>query len=139
VTKLAVPHEAASAAAVRHRLAADLAAAGVDAAVRADAELVLTELVTNAVRHAPPLDDNRIAVGWRHTGSALLLWVSDGGSERARPRRHHAAPTETSGRGLAIVEALTDDWGVRSEPDRRTVWAELRAAAAPAERCHASG
>jgi anti-sigma regulatory factor (Ser/Thr protein kinase) len=125
VTKLAVPHQAASAASVRHRLSSELRAVGIAPSVVADATLVLTELVTNAVRHAPPLDGVGMAVGWLRAGDQLRVWVSDGGSDTATPVPQAAGPTATSGRGLAIVEALAQRWGVDDEPDRRTVWAQL--------------
>lgn len=120
---MVVPHAAASAAAARHHLAEELLAADLSRALSADAELILTELVTNAIRHAAPLEGSEILLGWEFSGAQLMLWVSDGGSETCSPHARTVGPTATSGRGLAIVSALAERWGVEHEPDRTTVWA----------------
>lgn len=75
-----------------------------------DVLLVVSELVTNAVRHGRGDVDLRIEVdGGRVTGH-----VSDEGE--GFTRRVHTAPADDGGhRGLLIVEQLADDWGIQGE------------------------
>jgi hypothetical protein len=82
-----------------------------------DAELLTTELVTNALRHGQ--DD----LGVRVHIAAGRLWieVQDGSHEPAEPR--NASLDDEDGRGLFIVEAIADDWGV--SPDGTTTWCSL--------------
>jgi anti-sigma regulatory factor (Ser/Thr protein kinase) len=88
--------------------------------------LVVTELVTNAVKHAE--SSPRLTVRW--DGSTLRIGVFDQGS--GRPIRREAASTSTSGRGLALVEAVADNWGVDERADGKVVWAELQLGPSPA-------
>lgn len=120
-----VPHHPESVRVVRHRLQAELAAAGVPQPVRDDVELVAAELVGNCVRHAWPLADGGIRVSWRRVRGLVDLQVTDGGSAyQVRPRQ--AGPTEDCGRGLQVVEVLCHAWGVITLPSgERTVWADL--------------
>ncbi|MBK5305359.1 MAG: ATP-binding protein [Frankiaceae bacterium] len=84
-----------------------------------DLALVVSELVTNAVRHAKPpvcleiqADDERVTVA-----------VADGSPGRPVARE----PTEDAegGRGLALVHLLAAETGVRPNPPGKTVWAAL--------------
>ncbi len=128
LTVLTVRHTAASAGPVRHWLLAELARRGLPAPLRADAALLASELVANAVRHARALPGGVLRVGWELTGQWLVIWVTDGGGWDT-PRLRPAGPRETRGRGLALVDAIALDWGV--EPDGATgataVWAALLA------------
>ncbi|GAB7190828.1 hypothetical protein NUM3379_15350 [Kineococcus sp. NUM-3379] len=85
------------------------------------AELVLTELVTNALVHT----DGDASVGLRYDrdGKRLLISVQD--TSTRRPTAREAAPGATGGRGLAIVGALAQEWGVAMEGDGKSVWAEV--------------
>ena len=91
------------------------------------AELLLSELVTNAVRARAPRD-RQIEFTARAADGALRLEVADAGDGRPTPR--HAAETDESGRGLLLVAALTERWGVspRTAPGAvgKTVWCELK-------------
>ncbi|MFD0562437.1 ATP-binding protein [Kitasatospora saccharophila] len=58
--------------------------------------------------------------------SRLRVEVQDGAARV--PGRRAAAETATSGRGLFLVEALADDWGVQLRADGKTTWFELSAA-----------
>jgi anti-sigma regulatory factor (Ser/Thr protein kinase) len=102
------------------------------------AELVLSELVTNALR-VPVPRDRQVGVRIAHSqGDGLLrLEVSDAGEGTPEVRR--PAGDETGGRGLLVVEALAHRWGVQERACGigKTVWAEVKASdivAIPAER-----
>ena len=85
-----------------------------------DAALVVTELVTNALLHGGP----PVRLRLRPLPAGVRLEVADRGADRPVPvRRSSVAMT---GRGLALVDALTRSWGV-DEDDRggKVVWAEL--------------
>jgi anti-sigma regulatory factor (Ser/Thr protein kinase) len=113
-----------SAATVRRSLGADLQRAGMSADLAADAAVLASELVANAVRHARALPSGHFKVAWHVTDADVTIAVTDGGSD-ATPQIRAPAPTDTSGRGLAIVAALADDWGVEHTDGSNTVWARL--------------
>jgi anti-sigma regulatory factor (Ser/Thr protein kinase) len=119
-----VPHHAHGAHVARHRLAAALA--GLVSAERlADATAIAAELVGNAVRHAAPLPGDVIRLAWRIMhGGALEIRVTDGGSSSS-PAPRTVSPEAIDGRGLTIVEALADAWGVERDGLGQCVWATL--------------
>ncbi|WP_329139236.1 SpoIIE family protein phosphatase [Streptomyces sp. NBC_01476] len=88
-----------------------------------DATLVVGELVTNALRHGA----GEITLRLIRTGSrSVVCEVSDPGN--GRPWQHRADPLDEHGRGLLVVHAVADRWGVRWNDDGgKTVWAELTA------------
>jgi serine phosphatase RsbU (regulator of sigma subunit) len=80
-------------------------------------ELVVGELVTNALRHAyGPI---RLRLIQDHT---LICEVSDGSS--TSPRLRHARTTDEGGRGLFLVAQLSQRWGARYTTEGKSVWAE---------------
>ncbi|WP_163010606.1 ATP-binding protein [Streptomyces dangxiongensis] len=83
------------------------------------AELLVSELITNAIRHGAgsPL----IRVTWN--GRLLRIAVSDH-SDR-RPRTRPTGSTEPGGFGLQLLERLAQRWGVTPHHPGKTVWAEL--------------
>ncbi|WP_432534770.1 SpoIIE family protein phosphatase [Kineococcus arenarius] len=86
-----------------------------------EAELVLSELVTNALVHT----DCATGVLLRYDRGAQRLTISVQDRSTRHPRERHADADALGGRGLGIVEAVADDWGVTVEGDGKTVWAEL--------------
>jgi anti-sigma regulatory factor (Ser/Thr protein kinase) len=84
-----------------------------------DAALLLSELVTNAVTHAR----TTITVSARFGAGALRVAVADRQPGDVRPRP--AAPGADSGRGLAIVQALSEEWGVQALRGGKFVWFTL--------------
>jgi anti-sigma regulatory factor (Ser/Thr protein kinase) len=89
-----------------------------------DAVLVLSELMSNALRHANPLPDGTLQVAWRRQAEGVEVSVTDGGAS-TRPAARHPSLSALGGRGLAIVGTVTDDWGVRDGDARVTVWARV--------------
>ncbi len=83
-------------------------------------ELMVSELATNCVQHAR--SDFAIAIALS-SGEIRVEASDDGGG--GRPTRRSPAPREPTGRGLLVVEALSDSWGVDTRPDGKTVWFSL--------------
>lgn len=120
-----LPHRPPSVSEARRMLTVDIEAQGVQAEVVEDARLILSELLANAIRHAKPLVDHEVEVGWQVGDHEVELRVTDGGGSGV-PGVRHARTGDMGGRGLAIVDALAEDWGVAVEsPGSRTVWAVL--------------
>ncbi len=129
-----LPYAPASVAVARQRLAADLIAAGIFAGAVGDAVLVVSELLSNAIRHARPLPGASVQVAWALDDDAVEVAVSDGGA-LIRPTPAQPTVSSLGGRGLGIVEYLARTWGVRSDDGGLTVWAVL---AAPPDRHRAA-
>ncbi|MFD3521232.1 ATP-binding protein [Streptomyces sp. NPDC058653] len=93
---------------------------GLDALIIDDAELVASELVPNAVRHAPCPE-----IGFTATyGAALLLIQVHDGSVAPPILRHGSTGSAESGRGLVLVRSLTRDWGWIPHGDgTKSTWA----------------
>jgi anti-sigma regulatory factor (Ser/Thr protein kinase) len=88
------------------------------------AELVLSELVTNALVHT----DSPAGATLRFAPASRVLTLVVRDASTRHPRERHAGNDALGGRGLAIVEAVSDAWGVNVEGAGKTVWAELRGA-----------
>lgn len=82
-------------------------------------QLIASELVTNALHHGGGTAD--ISLAYRR--GVVRVEVRDhGGGE---PELRDVPLEEESGRGMAIVDRLSQHWGVTSHPDGKTVWAEV--------------
>ncbi|MDQ3764217.1 MAG: ATP-binding protein [Actinomycetota bacterium] len=97
------------------------AAWSIPQAVREIAELVSSELVTNAVEHAH--SSSRLTVTC--TGSALRVSVQDYCSTPV-PRLRPMDVLAPRGRGLRLVATLAQGWGVDEYPDGKAIWANLQ-------------
>jgi serine/threonine-protein kinase RsbW len=120
--RLAVPRALDQAAAARQRLRDDLRRHGIEPGLVSDAELVLSEIITNALLHGKPLRDGSIGIEWSTAGSGIRVAVTDGGSP-ARLRAFDVPNFAATGRGLGIVAQLAREWGVELHHPGVTVWA----------------
>lgn len=133
-----LPYAPASVGTARWRLTTDLRQAGVYSAAVGDAVLVVSELLSNAIRHARPLPGAMLEVTWNLDGGAVEITVSDGGGV-TRPQPAIPSLSSLGGRGLAIVEYLSCSWGVSTEDSRTTVWAVLPAPRRGVNGCRPGG
>lgn len=99
-----------------------LATSLVDAGRRSDLELVMTEVVTNAVRHGGA--GRRLRLAATPKATFLCIQVTDEGAGLV-PRPGAMASDEHGGFGLFIVEQLTRRWGVTRENRQTRVWFEF--------------
>lgn len=91
-------------------------------------ELLTSELVTNVVLHVgEPMTVRAI----RERPDAFRIEVTD--LSPVAPQLQRAGPEDECGRGLAIVDALADDWGTRICEGGKTVWFTIEAATATEE------
>ncbi|MFG3273309.1 SpoIIE family protein phosphatase [Streptomyces luteogriseus] len=81
------------------------------------AELILSELITNAIRHGA--DPIRVRLLY---GRTLICEVSD--ASNTAPHLRRAASTDEGGRGLFLVAQLSQSWGTRYLPEGKVIWAE---------------
>ncbi|MEU0640960.1 SpoIIE family protein phosphatase [Streptomyces umbrinus] len=82
-------------------------------------ELVVSELVTNAIRYG----ERPIRLRLIHDATTLIVEVSD--SSHTAPHLRRAKIFDEGGRGLLLVAQLTERWGSRHTPEGKTIWAEL--------------
>ena len=82
-------------------------------------ELMVSELATNSVKHAH--SDFKVSIN--DSAGEIRVEVRDTG--RGQPVIRFPAPTEPSGRGLRIVEALSSAWGTVDSPHGKIVWFTL--------------
>ncbi|MFB7508893.1 ATP-binding protein, partial [Streptomyces broussonetiae] len=83
------------------------------------AELVVSELVTNAIRYGA----HPIRLRLIHDATTLICEVSD--ASHTAPHLRRAKTFDEGGRGLLLVAQLTQRWGSRHTPEGKTIWAEL--------------
>jgi serine/threonine-protein kinase RsbW len=87
---------------------------------REEIAVMVSELATNALRHG----ETAFTVCVEQTPHTVRIEVTDGG--QGRPAVRSPGPSEPSGRGLRIVESLSDTWGVTSDGGAgKTVWFTL--------------
>ena len=110
-----LPPQAASVGEARRIVRELLAAAGRDD-LSDVAQLLVSEVVTNALLHAGTDIRLRVALD----GPGLRVEVEDGSSHL--PVRRRYATTSGTGRGLLMLEQLVDDWGVARHDQGKSVW-----------------
>lgn len=105
----------------------DLAATALPDGAIEDVLLVVSELVSNSLRHARPLPgDDAVALRWDCDEASVVVRVTDGGGPTF-PRARPPATSALGGRGLAMVAAVSADWGVERAAGQVTVWAVVAA------------
>ena len=95
-----------------------------DEARRTDVLIVVSELVTNVIRHTGQGGNMRL---WLN-GQGVRVEVTDTVPVLSPPS---TTVNEHGGRGLALVAQLSTSWGVDIHPDGKTVWAECPATVTP--------
>lgn len=110
-----LPPEASSPGAARRFVREVLAERGVGGTTLQDAELLVTELVTNAVVHAAtPLV---VELTWVDEG--VRISVTD--QSQRLPEQRPVTPRSIAARGLHIIQALAESWTVRRRDDGKVV------------------
>ncbi|MBB5937752.1 ATP-binding protein [Streptomyces zagrosensis] len=124
-----LPAERAAVSDARRRVRMWLNCQQVSEDARDMAQLVISELVTNAVVHT---SSTSIACVLQSVRGQLRIEVRDQGGGTTRPTPRDAAAGDENGRGLLLVETLADTWGVvfGERGEGRTVWAALPAQSA---------
>src|SRR4051812_32417515 len=99
--------------------------------LRGDVLLLVTELVTNAVRHAHAGPDDLVRLECRSAGERVRFLVTDAGTALVTnggpptgPRQHTNGDS-MSGWGLRLVEEISEEWGVLPAPPGTCVWFEV--------------
>lgn len=88
-----------------------------------DVRLCVSEFLTNVIDHVGEGTPVTVRVIGTEPGRTRIE-VTDPDS-RVLPVLQHSAPTDESGRGLALIGAMARRWGVEQSEDRKTVWCEL--------------
>ncbi|WP_063784454.1 ATP-binding protein [Streptomyces sp. SBT349] len=120
-----LPAVAASVADARSRVARRADRWGLPDTVRDTAQLIISELFTNALLHT---DSHIVICRLESAGHRLRLEVADEGPGLARLFPRAPSSEAEHGRGLMLLDALAARWGVISPENGRgcTVWAEVR-------------
>ena len=110
-----LPHDPASAATARTDVTEELSSV-LDPSRVHDSQLMVTELVSNAVRHAPPGPDGNVVLEIEREPAVVRIVVRDGGT--------HIDPNDltfdTVGGhfGLRVIDTLSDEWGFSIDGDK---------------------
>lgn len=111
-----LPPDTRSAADARRFVRRTLSAWACDAETTDNTELLVSELVANALRHAGT--GVRLRLAWQDDG--VRVDVADGSRRTPRPRLPDTVGE--AGRGLFLVDQLARDWGVREHDSGKSVW-----------------
>ena len=111
--------QAASVGEARSWIDAFLSERAIGNPVRDDAQLVVSELVTNALMHG----DGALVLRASITDSSVQVSVTDSGDDL--PEVLPLDPSRIGGLGLIVVDRIASDWGVSPFPGGKTVWAAL--------------
>ena len=106
--------------AARHFVRECLAGWRMQPDLSSDAALLVSELVTNALRHGPP----PVYLDVSLSPDRVRISVAD--SSLAEPRPVVSGIWSESGRGLALLDAMATAWGIDVQPPGKWVWCELR-------------
>jgi serine phosphatase RsbU (regulator of sigma subunit)/anti-sigma regulatory factor (Ser/Thr protein kinase) len=112
---------------IRRQVASALRASSVGDDVQADVELLVSEVVSNVIRH-----EDSIAVDVEVSVDAdygVTVTVTSGGSAPSVALVHPSGPPESSsesGRGLDVLDSLASAWGTRRQDRKTAVWFTVR-------------
>lgn len=112
-----IPSDPAAVSHARANTTRQLAEWGVPEAASAGVELIISELVTNAIRYGTAPITLRLLYD-----RVLTCEVSDTSS--TAPHLRYAAEDDEGGRGLSLVARLCERWGTRYTPNGKVIWAE---------------
>jgi anti-sigma regulatory factor (Ser/Thr protein kinase) len=87
--------------------------------------LVVSELVSNGVRHGSARSTDPVAIDVSLSGTVVRVEVTDAGGGFEPPPPPRRGTLASGGWGLVVVDALADRWGVSTASRRSRVWAEL--------------
>ncbi|WP_443048014.1 SpoIIE family protein phosphatase [Streptomyces sp. H39-S7] len=118
IARWSVPSEPSAVSAVRAAAVAQLERWGLDE-LAFITELILSELITNSIRHAAGPITVRLLLD-----RTLICEVADTSS--TAPHLRYAATTDEGGRGLFLVAQLAEHWGTRYTSDGKIIWSEQR-------------
>ena len=119
--RIALPRTPTSVGTARRFIAARTAAWSFPEPAAGHLVLIGSELVTNAVLHAR----TELTLTLELRDDRVRISVKD--RSKAPATLRHYRPDALTGRGLGVVAALSDRWGVSTAPDGKVVWAELQA------------
>jgi anti-sigma regulatory factor (Ser/Thr protein kinase) len=88
--------------------------------LREDAQLIVSELVTNAVEHAPGSDPLQLEIA-RH-GNGVRISLADSSEDQPVVVVPHDRPR---GRGMLLIQALAHAWGAEPRPGGKREWVDL--------------
>ncbi|MDT0307323.1 SpoIIE family protein phosphatase [Streptomyces sp. DSM 44917] len=120
VAEWRLPYEPEAAGQARDRVREQLTAWGAEELVTGT-ELIVSELVGNAIRYAAPLRGDALRL--RLLRAATVTCELADGSESS-PRIRHPALLDETGRGLQLVAAVAHQWGARFTDSGKVIWAE---------------
>ncbi|MET9878715.1 SpoIIE family protein phosphatase [Actinacidiphila glaucinigra] len=112
-----LPNDPATVAHARHHATTQLTAWGLEETLFTT-ELLVSELVTNAIRYGKPPIQLRLI----HNTTALITEVTD--TSNTTPHLRRARTYDEGGRGLLLVAQLAQQWGTRHHPRGKTIWTE---------------
>lgn len=115
--EMTLPPRPESVGVARH--AVDRVLGGLDESTRLGVRVIVSELVTNAIKHGP---DSPIALRIWRDGEAIRGEIEDAGNGKVEIWRE-SERGEEGGYGLPIVDAMSDRWGVYD--GNTTVWFEI--------------
>lgn len=119
VLRMDLTSAALSVPAARHAVRAVLGSWGIESYY--EIELVVSELVGNAVRHAGT--ETTLELEIAYSAPSVRVSVADGSS--VRPMIRELQPENETGRGMYLVQALSERWGTEHHRGGKRVWVEL--------------
>ncbi|MEN3341557.1 MAG: hypothetical protein V7644_961 [Actinomycetota bacterium] len=128
---MVLPAELTAPGRARAELRAFLAPDDLPAEKLYDLQLLVSELVSNAVRHGSRPGD-AVEVEYERCGDALCVAITDAGRGVDVPAVRSPSSERLGGRGLRAVQRLSDEWAAEMRSGRRAVWFRARLRPQPA-------